>query len=191
MFKFINSSLFAALILCFFLPFIEIKCNDTKLGSMTGFSMMTGGDMDLNDASMMDYLKDNKEFDMLNKQRKEHPDVFSIVALSLLVLGFVLSLVLKSFREQTSIIISLLVLAVLFIFRGIMLHQWEKQMGAQPEMFSYIKLTLNFAIGFWIIILGCFAISGLNIFSLLKKRNQMQAISEFHSENSPDTLEEL
>lgn len=191
MFKLINSSLFAALILCFFLPFIEIKCNDTRLGSITGFSMITGGDMYLEDASMMDYLKDNKEFDMLSKQRKEHPDLFSIVAFSLIILGLILSLVLKSFREQSSIIIALLVLALLFVFRGVMLHQWQKQMGAQPEMFSYIKLTLNFAIGFWLIITGCFAISGLNIFSLLKKRNQMRAISEFHSEDSPDTLEEL
>lgn len=191
MFKIINSSLFLALLLCFFLPFIEIKCNDTKLGSMTGFSMMTGGDMELQDMSMMDYLKDNKEFNMLNKQRKDHPDVFSLIAFSLLVIGLILSLVLKSYREQSSIIIALLVLAVLFVFRGFMLYQWNKQMGSQPEMFSYIKLTLNFAIGFWLVIVGCFAISGLNVSSLLKKRNQMKALSEFHSEDSPDTLEEL
>ena len=121
---------------------------------MSGYSLMTAGEMDLKDASMMDYLKDNKEFNILNSERKKHPDIFTISAAFMLLVGVVLSLVMKKYREQTAVIISAIVIAILLIFRGMMLYQWEKQIGAQPEMFSFIKLSINFAIGYWLVVIG-------------------------------------
>lgn len=188
---YINSGLFACLIVCFLLPFLEIKCNDTALGSMSGYSLMTAGEMDLKDASMMDYLKDNKEFNLLNSERKKHPDVFTISAAIMLFLGVILSLVMKKYREQTAIIISAIVIAIMLIFRGMMLYQWEKQIGNQPEMFSFIKLSINFAIGYWLVVIGNALLMALNIFYLLKKKKMQQNMTEFHDHQSPDTLEEL
>lgn len=188
---YINSGLFACLIVCFLLPFLEIKCNDTELGSMSGYSLMTAGEMDLKDASMMDYLKDNKEFNILNSERKKHPDIFTISAALMLLVGVVLSLVMKKYREQTAVIISAIVIAILLIFRGMMLYQWEKQIGAQPEMFSFIKLSINFAIGYWLVVIGNAFVMTLNGYYLFQKKKMQENISDFHDHQSPDTLEEL
>lgn len=188
---YINSGLFACLIVCFLLPFLEIKCNDTELGSMSGYSLMTAGEMDLKDASMMDYLKDNKEFNILNSERKKHPDIFTISAAFMLLVGVVLSLVMKKYREQTAVIISAIVIAILLIFRGMMLYQWEKQIGAQPEMFSFIKLSINFAIGYWLVVIGNAFVMTLNGYYLFQKKKMQENISDFHDHQSPDTLEEL
>ncbi|MEX1188996.1 MAG: hypothetical protein WED33_07040 [Bacteroidia bacterium] len=188
---YINSGLFAALLLCFFLPFLEIKCNDTSLGSMTGYSLMTAGEMNLKDASMMDYLKDNEEFNLLNNERKKHPDFFTIIAAVLLFAGAVLSLALKKYREQMAIIIAALTLTLMIVFRAMMLYQWDKQVGSQPEMLSFIKLSINFAIGYWLVVIGNAIIGGLNGYYLFKKKKVQENITEFHTKQSPDTLEEL
>ncbi len=188
---YINSGLFACLIVCFLLPFLEIKCNDTRLGSMSGYSLMTAGEMDLQDAGMMDYLKDNEEFKLLNNERKKHPDVFTIAAAVLLLLGVLLSLILKNFREQTAVIISAIVIAILLAFRGMMLYQWEKQLGAQPEMLSFIKLSISFGLGYWLVVIGNAVIMGLNGYYLFKRKKMRENIIEFHDHQSQDTLEEV
>jgi len=188
---YINSSLFTVLILFFFLPFLEIKCNDSKLASITGYSLVTSGDMDMEDASMMEYMKNSEEFSLLDKQRKKQPDLFSIAALTLLVLGAVLSLVLKKFREETSIIISLTIICILLIFRAIMLQQWEKQMGSVPDMLSYVRLTLNFAIGFWLLVFGNSILVALNTYYLIQRRKLKSNILELDDNQSQDILEEV
>lgn len=188
---YINSGLFTVLILFFFLPFLEIKCNDSKLASISGYSLITAGDMDMEDASMMEYMKNSEEFSLLDKQRKKQPDVFSLVSLVLLVLGAVFSLVLKKFREETSVIIALLVICILLVFRGIMLHQWEKQMGSVPDMLSYVRLTLNFALGFWAIVLGSSLIAALNTYYLIQRRKLKLDIIEVDENHSQDLLEEV
>lgn len=158
---------------------------------MSGYALITGGDMKMSDASMMDYLNENEQFKSLNDQRKKNNDVFTLLAAILLFLGAVLSLVLKSFREQLAIILALLVLLILLVFRWVMLHQWESQMQSQAAMFSYIKLTLNFVIGFWLVVTGSIIITGLNTFYLFQNRKRNMDIVDFHDEGSPDLMSEV
>jgi TRAP-type C4-dicarboxylate transport system permease small subunit len=109
----------------------------------------------------------------------------------LLFLGAVLTLVLKSFREQLAIIISLLVMLILLVFRWFMLSQWESQMQGQAEMFSYIKLTLNFVTGFWLIVTGTALLSALNTWYLIQKKRQERDLANFKDFDSPDIATEL
>jgi lysylphosphatidylglycerol synthetase-like protein (DUF2156 family) len=188
---YINSGLFTVLILFFFLPFIEIKCNDSKLASMTGYDLITAGDMKMADASMMEYMKNSEEFSLLDKQRKKQPDIFSLASLILIIVGAVLSLVLKKFREETAIIIALVGIVILLVYRGIMLHQWDKQMSSQPDMFSYVRITLSFALGFWLIVIGNSIITGINTFYLIQRKRQKADIIEIDESDSQDLLEEV
>ena len=188
---YINSGLFTVLILFFFLPFIEIKCNDSKLASMTGYDLITAGDMKMADASMMEYMKNSEEFSLLDKQRKKQPDIFSLASLILIIVGAVLSLVLKKFREETAIIIALVVIVIRLVYRGIMLHQWDKQMSSQPDMFSYVRITLSFALGFWLIVIGNSIITGINTFYLIQRKRQKADIIEIDESDSQDLLEEV
>jgi hypothetical protein len=57
---YINSGLFSILILCFFLPFVEIKCNEDTLAKMNGFDLAISGDISIDDSELMDLLKDNE-----------------------------------------------------------------------------------------------------------------------------------
>lgn len=188
---YINSGFFTVLILFFVLPFLEIKCNESKLGSISGYSLITGGDMKMEDSSMMEYVKNSKDFSLLDQQRKKQTDYFSLTSLILLALGAILSLVLKKFREETSVIISVLVICILLAFRSIMLHEWEKQMGSVPDMLSYVRITLNFALGFWLIILGSTIIAALNAYYIILKRRMKSDIIKIDDTESQDLLEEV
>jgi len=188
---YINSSLFTVLILLFFLPFLEIKCNDSKLASISGYALITAGDMEMEDASMMEYMKNSEEFSLLDKQRKKQPDVFSLATLILLVLGAVLSLALKKFKEETSVIISITIICILLVFRAIMLDQWEKQMGSVPDMLSYVRLTLNFALGFWLLVLGNSIIVAVNTYYIIQRRKLKTDIIQLNDDQSQDLLEEV
>jgi len=139
----------------------------------------------------MEYMKNSEEFSLLDKQRKKQPDVFSLATLILLVLGAVLSLALKKFKEETSVIISITIICILLVFRAIMLDQWEKQMGSVPEMLSYVRLTLNFALGFWLLVLGNSIIVALNTYYIIQRRKLKTDIIQLDDDQSRDLLEEV
>jgi hypothetical protein len=86
---------------------------------------------------------------------------------------------------------SLLVMLILLVFRWFMLSQWESQMQGQAEMFSYIKLTLNFVTGFWLIVTGTALLSALNTWYLIQKKRQERDLANFKDFDSPDIATEL
>jgi plastocyanin domain-containing protein len=84
-----------------------------------------------------------------------------------------------------------MVMLILLFFRWFLLSQWESQMQGQPDMFSYIKITLNFVTGFWLVITGTAIISALNAWYLIQKKRQNRDIAEFKDQDTPDVMAEL
>ena len=88
---------FVAGVLLFFMPFIDIKCNNMSLQQVTGFQLATGFQMK-NNSSGNSYLNDLKSpladqeiTKGTTKTDKKDPNLFAMVALGLGVLGLLLS----------------------------------------------------------------------------------------------------
>ena len=188
---YLNSGLFTVIILFFFLPFIEIKCNESTLAKMSGFDLAAAGEITLADPGMMDYLKDNEEFKSMSEQQKKHPDPFTISVLVLSAAGLLLNLLLKTGREKTSIVLGGLMVIILFFFRMIFLKKWEEQMSGTSELGSYIRISLVFVSGYWLAMIGSLSVAGINIYHLWKDRRDNFITTYMPNSPEPDTLEEV
>jgi hypothetical protein len=92
-----SSVAFVAGVLLFFMPFVDIKCNNMSLQQVSGFQLATGFQMK-NNSSGNSFLNDLKspEADQqitkaATKTDKKDPNLFAMVALGLGVLGLLLS----------------------------------------------------------------------------------------------------
>ncbi|HMU45619.1 MAG TPA: hypothetical protein PKC72_04575 [Chitinophagaceae bacterium] len=92
-----SSVTFIVAVLLFFMPFIDIKCNNMSLQQVNGIQLATGFQMK-NNSSGNSFLNDIKTDDVDNtitktttKTDKKDPNLFAMVALGLGILGLILS----------------------------------------------------------------------------------------------------
>lgn len=92
-----SSVAFVVGVLLFFMPFIDIKCNNMSLQKVSGFELATGFQMkkDNSGNSFLNDLKspvaDQEITKTTSKTEKKDPNLFAMVALGLGVLGVLLS----------------------------------------------------------------------------------------------------
>lgn len=92
-----SSVAFVVAVLLFFMPFIDIKCNDMSLQTVSGIQLATGFKMKNNssDNSFLNDFKTDKVDETITKTTtksdKKDPNLYAMVALGLGVLGLLLS----------------------------------------------------------------------------------------------------
>ncbi len=92
-----SSVAFIVAVLLFFMPFIDIKCNNMSLQTVTGIQLATGFKMknSSSDNSFLDDIKSDKADETITKTttgtEKKEPNLYALVALGLGVLGLLLS----------------------------------------------------------------------------------------------------
>lgn len=92
-----SSVAFVVAILLFFMPFIDIKCNNMSLQTVSGIQLATGFKMKNNssDNSFLNDIKTDKADETITKTTtksdKKDPNLYAMVALGLGVLGLLLS----------------------------------------------------------------------------------------------------
>lgn len=92
-----SSVAFIVAVLLFFMPFIDIKCNNMSLQTVTGIQLATGFKMknSSSDNSFLDDLKTDKADETITKTTtktdKKEPNLYAMVALGLGILGLLLS----------------------------------------------------------------------------------------------------
>jgi hypothetical protein len=92
-----SSAAFAVAVLLFFMPFVDIKCNNMSLQQVSGFQLATGFKMKNNssDNSFLNDIKPDKADETITKATtktdKKEPNLFALIALGLGVLGLALS----------------------------------------------------------------------------------------------------
>jgi len=90
---------FAIGILLFFLPFIDIKCNNMSLQQVSGFQLATGFKVNnkSSDNSFLNDIKTDKADETITKATtksdKKDPNTYAMIALGLGILGLLLSFV--------------------------------------------------------------------------------------------------
>ena len=92
-----SSVAFVVAVLLFFMPFIDIKCNNMSLQQVSGFQLATGFKMKNNssDNSFLNDIKSDKVDEGITKATtktdKKEPNLYAMIALGLGILGLLLS----------------------------------------------------------------------------------------------------
>src|SRR5262245_2738005 len=98
--KFLSPSCFGLIILCFFLTFIDIKCNDVQLANVKGIDFVTGSQISSNEISLPPVSKDeSKNPDLTFDHQTVDVNYFAVAAFMLAVGGLVLNFLLKIKKE--------------------------------------------------------------------------------------------
>jgi hypothetical protein len=85
---------FAIGILLFFMPFVDIKCNNMSLQKINGVEFATGFRIKTSDNSLLGNMENmNMGNDRLdNSGKRKEPNIYAMAALGLGILGFLLAL---------------------------------------------------------------------------------------------------
>lgn len=120
---------FIFIIILFFFPFFDIKCNNQKLYEFTGIELAIGGKTIENDGEVL----------------KTEPNIYASIVLILVFLSFVLSFLNKKISEIITFIFSLISLISMFL-----LYSDIKRKIYQSN--DYNLLELNFLFPYYTIL---------------------------------------
>jgi hypothetical protein len=148
--RFLNPGSFGIVILCFFLPFVNIKCNNMKLASMTGIQMATGTNIGGGGGGLLG--------SKLNEGSSSSTKVFEIpllVTLALLIAAGSITLILtlrntaeKKIRNWT--IIGHAVVLGCLLLELVKLEVGMKKAMSDSDSTMPISITWGLEIGYWL-----------------------------------------
>jgi len=163
----INPGILGLALLCFFLPFLDLKCNGLRLMSISGVQLATGADVNpsasrgpLNEMmSGMESMSEQYGEHYSAPQEKRHVfEILLLVAMIILLASFILSLVLRKQQRLVGLLGGSLVLLILIIeYFKLRMALSDMTNEAGSELFR-MSISLEFGIGYWMVVLSCIAL---------------------------------
>ncbi len=131
---------YGVIILCFFLPFVNLSCSGQKIMSLSGFQLITGSEVKADgmfgDLSNQGETKEKNEVD---------PQPLALFALLSAVAGLGLSFIRKKMIALINVVIS----ALGFIFLILL----KINLDGDVELSGQNVITLDYQLGYWLAVL--------------------------------------
>lgn len=150
--RFLNPGSFGIVILCFFLPFVNIKCNNMKLASMSGVQMATGTNIGGGGGGLLGSRMNSA---MSDKKVLEIPLLLTLV---ILVAAGTITLVLttrkaaeRKIRRWT--IIGHAIVVVCLLLEYIKLEVGMRKAMSETDSTMPVSITWGMEIGYWLALL--------------------------------------
>ena len=181
---------YLAIIVFFFLPFINLKCNQRDFEKIKGIELATGmriGNHHTDSSSFYLAQLDSLGAGIGNSEKNEESATedeidrnnFATAALVLAICGLVLSLLIQWRREMLHGIIGLAGILSLMLLR-LQLDQSVQQHDTPDESTVFnAKLTVEYLTAYWLAIVFFLFIAAVNILSYIEQaRNGTMEISD-------------
>lgn len=158
----ISPSLFGLIVLCFFLPWVNVSCQNYKIVSISGIHFVTGKtlvepQMFKNQFGMGQYGMQNIP-SKPSKEGKINPQLYVILALVCVITGLVLSFVKGRIGSLTTSISAV----AGFIFIILQKFKLENELVQKSQGL----IQLDFLLGFYLTLLLLLAAVAVNVYSL-------------------------
>ncbi len=147
-----SSVAFIVAILLFFLPFVDIKCNNMSLQKISGIELATG--FNIKTPGSNNSLFDTVEKSTAAKGEKKDPYIYALVALALGVGGLLLSLINKKTTAVGGIIMGALGTAAMI---GMMIDIKSDIKGEGIGGEEGVKVAVDFTIWFYMSVIAFLA----------------------------------
>jgi len=192
MFKLIPSSLYGALALFFFLPFIQIKCNDTILAESSGLKVSIGGKPAFKDPMMETYAGQGDGMEKIQEQNKANPVLIAFAAL--VVLGLAFSLFTKRDLHLGNTVFSCIIAVILLAFM-IQIYIGNKEIGKQMSGMQNglmrMNISINLAYGYWLSLISAFSLIIFSIIMLSKHKKPKLEVAQIDEPAASDAQQEI
>lgn len=133
--KKLSPALFVLIIICFFMPFVNLSCSGQTIMSLTGFQLITGAD-----------IKDQNMFGDVNgtqtKQEKVDSQPLALFALIAAIAGLGLSFIRKKSLAIVNVVISALGAVFLLLLKF--------NLDSDAELSGQNIITLDYQAGYWL-----------------------------------------
>lgn len=156
---------FAVGVLLFFLPFMEIKCNETTLVQMSGLNMVTGAEPKVGS----DFEQMAKGLDTKNdgtktttkSEKKGKVYIAAILALALGVIGVAISFMNKGGYNPVKMIAgavgAVALIILMFQVKGDVNEQMTADKKGNDQMAGMMKLSVDFTFWFYLCVISYLA----------------------------------
>ncbi|MEO6167627.1 MAG: hypothetical protein ABIO46_15895 [Chitinophagales bacterium] len=173
--KFISPSGFGAVIICFILPFLNLKCNEVNLATVKGVELVSGSRLKLQrNLDLPSIGKDeSKQLDLEMEDQNIDRNYFAVAALLLAIGGLVLSFLLFLQKEMIMSTIGLGGGLALLLMR----IQIDSSIEKQTHGVSNYIIHIDYVYGYWLAIVFFLVVGVYNmsqhIDNLQKKAGRM------------------
>lgn len=195
--KYLSSSFFGVIVICFFAPFIEVSCNKVKITNPTGWQFLTGHfEYSLNKDPMTsklleekeivgrveDILKHRKEWIMrtkspyedINELKNAKPNILLLISFTSAIIGL-LSFMFK-WNRKSLILVGVIgfISDIIFFFEfKSKINQYIDTLISENSRFSLLSRMVNFdyTIFYYLTIVIFILVIGFNIYCLNYENN--------------------
>jgi len=187
----ISGVFFAIVLLAFLLPFVVVKCGDTKLATFSGYKLVTGGKIET--PAMDNMMKGlGNAFDVADQAKTQEeekeaesqgvkPNAMVIIALLAAIVGLVTAFALDNKKYMAPLLAAVVgFIALLFIKAGMS----GDMSGVDKQTADMIKVNLQF--GYFLSLL---AFIGAAVFAWMAGKNKTVLTKEQVSNIIPDKVE--
>jgi len=156
----ISSGLFAAVLFCFFLPFVDLKCNDASITEVSGIELSIGRDIH-NTAELS--LNDEE-----NSVSHIDRNYFAVTAFVLALAGLILSLAMASKKEMFLSIVGLAGAMCLFLMK----IQIVNKIARDTDNTAKYIVNIEFVFGYWLTLILFLAVAFLNMYAFMEEKRK-------------------
>jgi len=165
--RWLSPSCFGIAIVCFFLPFLHLKCNNEELATVTGIQLVTGSAVDREEITLPPVSKDESK--RLQLDPGKHPidrNYFAMAALFLAIGGMVLSFLMRKSKE---------VFIGLVGFAGglsllLMRIQIDNSLQKSVEEMNRYAIRVEYAYGYWLALVAFITAGAVSLLSFIELR---------------------
>lgn len=174
--NYFKSSLLGACLILFFLPFVEIKCNQENLLNASAMELAFARPLKMSTPAIFEqYLGENSEMsEAMNTMNsdKRKPDVLLIAYLVCLVASIVLLFVPKPKLQLGSVVTTALALLSLICFYFVYKKGWEDSVSGKLDSMPMVNISLHFGWALWISMLLLVSILAIEIVVFFSNRKE-------------------
>lgn len=143
--KKISPFLFGLILLCFFLPFVNLSCSGQTIISLTGFQLITGAEVKQPDTFGQSMMDQNNNIEKRNEEVSSQP--MALLAFIAALAALLISLM----KKKTTALMNLVISVLGFIF--LLLLKFNIDGDAQLNTAGQGVITIDYQIGYWFSVL--------------------------------------
>lgn len=159
--KFISPSGFGLVIVCFFLPFLNLKCNEVNLATVKGIELVTGSRLKLQRNLDLPSIgkEESNQLDLEMEDQNIDRNYFAVAALLLAIGGLVLSFLLFLQKEMIISTIGFGGALALLLMRV----QVDSSIEKETDGISNYIIHIDYVYGYWLSIVFFIVVGAYNM----------------------------
>lgn len=191
----ISTGLFMLVVFCFFLPFMDISCNNTRIAHLTGKDLITGKNINQSGAPNDSFnnlfnnedslqLNDNKERVTDNPDDRIEPNGWIIAGFTAAILGLLTGIFIVRTKKKIQLLFALAGMVSLIGFQIQANNRFNTE--SNSELFK-MEMHADYLIGYWLVLIIFGLISGISLTGIFIVKKP--AGSEAGSSLPPDNIQ--